>query len=70
MALISIDNGQTYQTAAEAMPEIMARNLWDATVELMDDATREQVHHKFAPCSEGEFLAAYLAAAEDDLIIG
>ena len=70
MKKISIDNGRTYTTAAEAMPEITANNLWDAVVNVMDDDTREAVHSEIAPCTEAEFLAAYLDRAADDLIIG
>ena len=33
---ISLDNGANYMTAAEAMPIIDDRNLWDAIVEVMD----------------------------------
>ena len=70
MAKISLDNGHNYMTAAEAMPEITERNLWDAVVNLMDDSTREAVHAELAPCTEAEFLARYLELAPCDLIIG
>ena len=70
MAKISLDNGHTYMTATEAMPEITANNLWDAVVNVMDDDIREAVHNEIAPCTEVEFLAAYLERATDDLIIG
>lgn len=66
---ISLDNGHTYLTAAEAMPEITARNLWDAIVELMDDDTRETVASE-GHDDEGSFLARYLELAPADLIIG
>lgn len=32
---------------------------WDATVNMMDDEIREQVHAELAPCSNEEFLARY-----------
>ena len=70
MKRISIDNGRTYMTAAEAMPEIAARDVWDAVVNVMDDEPRETVHAEMAPCTELEFLARYLDIARDDLIIG
>jgi hypothetical protein len=57
-------------TAQEAMPEITRRNMWDAVVSMMDDDTREAVHAEIAPCTELEFLAAYLERATDDLIVG
>ena len=68
--LISLDNGSTWMTAAEAMDEINERNLWDAIVEMMDDEIREAVHADLAPCTEEEFLAEYLRRADDGLIIG
>lgn len=70
MKRISLDNGRTYITAQEATPEIAANNLWDAIVNVMDDDIREAVHAAIAPCTESEFLAAYLERATDDLIIG
>ena len=70
MAKISLDNGHTYMTAQEAMPEITDNNLWDAVANMMDDDTREAVHADIAPCTELEFLARYLELASDDLIIG
>lgn len=70
MARISLDNGHTYMTAQEAMPEITDNNLWDAVANMMDDDTREAVHSEIAPCTEAEFLAAYLDRATNDLIIG
>jgi hypothetical protein len=71
MAQISINNGRTYLTAAEAVEhwdEISP--LWDALVALMDDDTRELVAADAAPCTEQEFLAAYLSVAPEDLTIG
>ena len=70
MAKISLDNGHTYITAQEATTEITANNLWDAVVNVMDDDIREAIHAAVAPCTEAEFLAAYLERATDDLIIG
>lgn len=67
---ISLDNGMTYQPAAQAWPEIQERGLWDAIVEMMDDDIRERVHNRLAPCSEVEFLEAYLKEAKTPLIIG
>lgn len=32
---------------------------FDATVALMDDDLREELHNKLAPCSEQEFFTAY-----------
>ena len=68
--LVSINNGKTFESAAEAMPEIMARGLWDALVNVMDDDTREEVAAELAPCTEEEFLERYLALAPIDLVIG
>lgn len=70
MKLVSINNGKTFETAAEAMAEIMERGLWDALVNVMDDDTREEVAAELAPCSEEEFLERYLELAPADLVIG
>ena len=67
---ISLDNGMTNQSAAQAWPEIQERGLWGAIVEMMDDDIRERVHDRLAPCSEAEFLEAYLKEAKTPLIIG
>lgn len=67
---ISLDNGHTFLTAEEAALEIEKRGLWDAVTDLMIDEIREAVHNDVAPCTDQEFLTAYLAAAPDDLILG
>ena len=67
---ISLDNGHSYLTAEAAMPEIDERGIWDAIVNMMDDDARQAAHAEVAPCTNAEFLAAYLARATDDLIIG
>lgn len=68
--MISLDNGNTWLTAEEAISEIQERGLWDAIVEMMDDDIRERIHNRLAPCSEVEFLEAYLKEAKTPLIIG
>lgn len=70
MKKISLDNGHSYITADEAMPEITSRNMWDTVVNMMDDDTRETVHSELAPCTEVEFLREYLKRSPADLIIG
>lgn len=67
---ISLDNGRTWKTASEAMSEINERNLWDVVANMMDDEIREAVHSDCAPCTEEEFLAAYLCRSDAGLIIG
>lgn len=67
---ISINNGHTFITAEEAMPEILERGLWDVVVAFMDDDVREKAHSLVAPCSELAFLKKYLELADEDLIIG
>ena len=67
---LSLDNGNSYLTAAEATPEIGERGLWEVVVQAMDDDTRERVHAEIAPCTDEEFLQRYLELAEDDLVIG
>lgn len=66
MKQISINNGATYTTPADALEEISL----DAMSEYMDDDTREAVHNELAPCSDIEFLTRYLELAPDNLIIG
>ena len=67
---ISLNNGRSYMDASEAMTEIMANDLWETVVNLMDDGIREAVADDMAPCSEEEFLAEYLKRANDDLVVG
>lgn len=66
MKRISIDNGHSYITPAEALEEISL----DTMVEYMDDNTREIVHNELAPCTDVAFLRRYLVLAPSDLIIG
>ena len=70
MTQISLDNGHTYLDAQEAAPIIDSMRLWDAVWEIMDDDLREKIHMEHAPCSNEEFLVAYLAESEENLIIG
>jgi len=66
MKQISIDNGNSWTTPEAAIATLGL----DVIVNYMDDDTREAVHNEIAPCTEVEFLAAYLERATDDLIIG
>jgi len=66
MKHISIDNGNSWTTPEAAIATLGL----DVIVNCMDDDTREAVHAELAPCTEVEFLAAYLERATDDLIIG
>jgi hypothetical protein len=66
MKHISIDNGNSWTTPEAAIATLGL----DVIVNYMDDDTREAVHAELAPCTEVEFLAAYLERATDDLIIG
>lgn len=66
MKQISISNGATYTTPAEALEEISIETM----AEYMDDNIRETVHNELAPCSDIEFLTRYLEIAPDDLIVG
>lgn len=67
---ISLDNGNSFTDAHDAIREIMDRNLWDAVVNMMDDDTREAVAAELAPCTEEVFLSRYLELARENLIIG
>lgn len=42
--------------------EIISKGLYDAAVGLMDDGIREKVHSELAPCTDIEFLEAYMEA--------
>lgn len=67
MARISIDNGHSYVTAAEAL-EVFSI---DDIAQFMDDDVREQIHGEIAgQCTDEEFLEEYLRRAPEDLIIG
>ena len=68
---VSLDNGAHYDSDVDyLMQEIEENHLWDALVNVMDDDTRELVHEAVAPCSDKEFLRAYLLLAPSDLVIG
>ena len=64
-ARISVNNGRTYCTPAEAIAALP----WNVIVNAMDDDTREQIAAEGYDTEEA-FLTAYLAAAPCDLIIG
>lgn len=70
MARISIDNGNTFLSAYEAIDSIISMGIWESIVEMMDDDIREKVHAELAPCTEEEFLRRYLEISNEDLIIG
>lgn len=65
MRKISIDNGHSYTTPAEALESVSLETL----AQYMDDETREQVHAMDLDSAEA-FLAAYLELAASDLVIG
>lgn len=65
MRKISIDNGHSYTTPAEALEAVGMETL----AQYMDDETRERVHAMDLD-SEESFLAAYLELAAEDLVIG
>jgi hypothetical protein len=82
MKQISLNNGNSYMTAAEAIEELYNENSsycggWDAIVWAMDDETREEAVAETdypAECDERTerelFLTKYLELAENDLTIG
>jgi hypothetical protein len=41
--------------------EILTPAIWAAITSYMDDAIREDVHGDLAPCTEYDFLAAYVS---------
>lgn len=80
MKQISLNNGNTYMTAAEAIEAIYSgktRISWDTIVWYMDDETRERAVNEAnypTECDERTeqeiFLTCYLDLAETDLVIG
>lgn len=66
MAYISINNGRSYCTPAEAIAAVGM----DEIASWMDPETREAVHADLAPCTDADFLAEYLRRASDDIVIG
>lgn len=40
--------------------EIIKGGFYNMAVELMDDDIREEIHRELAPCSDLEFLEAYM----------
>lgn len=67
---ISLDKGKTYMSAEEAINEIGHRGLWTVVFDRMDGKVCERLNRELAPCTEEEFLKAYLQAADEDLILG
>lgn len=45
--------------------EIIDAGLYDQAVALMDDEIRERVHAEKSPCTDEEFLSAYMQAHEE-----
>lgn len=68
MAFISIDNGMNFSRASGVSKDL--DRIWSQVVNVMDDDIREEVHTKFAPCSNRKFLSEYLKRAKDDIVIG
>ena len=75
MKRISLNNGNRYMTACQAIkyinnPEEHCID-WDVIVNNMDDDTCKKVHNKLdLPVSNLKFLTEYLKIAKHDLIIG
>lgn len=42
--------------------EIIENRLYDVAVNMMDDEIREKLHRELAPCTDKEFLDAYMEA--------
>jgi len=45
--------------------EIIENGLYNAAVNMMDDGIREELHRELAPCSDLEFMEAYMRAHEE-----
>ena len=73
MAILNLENGNPranidMSELAEHEEEIKAN--WLALMNVMDDGLCERVHGEIAPCTELEFLARYLALANEDIVVG
>ena len=66
---LSLDNGRHYMDVDELSEGEIAA-YYASLFLAMDAETREAVHAENAPCSEREFLEAYLERAKDNLVIG
>ena len=44
--------------------EIIENGLYNAAVNMMDDEIREKLHRELAPCTDEEFLTAYMVEHE------
>ena len=44
---------------------ILENNLYDSAVSLMDEEIREELHNELAPCTDREFLEAYMERHEE-----
>lgn len=55
---------KTYENTnvSDEAQAIVDNGLYNAAVELMDDEIREELHNLLAPCSDAEFLSAYMEA--------
>ena len=45
--------------------EIIDSGLYNQAINLMDDELREELHRELAPCTDEEFLEAYIKAHEE-----
>ena len=63
VSVADLENQVSEMDTTEAQ-EIIDNGLFPAAVELMDDDIREQIHASLAPCSDLDFMAAYMAAHE------
>jgi hypothetical protein len=45
--------------------EIIENGMYDAAVNLMDDEIREELHRDMVPCTDEEFLEAYMKAHKE-----
>lgn len=79
--LISLDNGNRYMDAHEAFTELRRiqteddrpdhiDRMWAAIEVMLDDDAMYAAHDAVAPCPRETYLAAYLAIAPCNLIIG
>ena len=58
------------ELVVQHMDSKLAGYSWQQIVREMDDELREEIHTELAPCTDMEFLVAYLRRAADDIVIG
>lgn len=68
---ISLNNGTSYIDVEDLKKfESKIKEKWEVIEQFMDSDIMNDVHIEISPCTEIEFLDAYLKKAKDDIVIG